>query len=216
MSDLLVVGFRRPSEEAPAAFGDHLRVLADKVAGDPRATTVILHVADRRAADAPPDPTPLHDFDATLTVGGMPEDELPEGMATYAVGRRVFRRVPRGTGGERTPGFVLVCPSVRAPSLTHEQFDDYWRANHAPLHMRCSPGTVQYEHLTVHEALTPGAPAFDSFGWLGFASGTDYAERLFGSPEDQQAIFADIPRFLDFERSQTFVTSEYVFRDAPA
>jgi hypothetical protein len=213
---LHVVAFRRPPDEARPVFGDRLREIAEKVAGDPRATTVILHVADGAATDAPDDPTPVHDFDATLTVDGLPAIDLPEGAATYAVGRRVIKRGERGADGARTPGFVMVCPTVRAAALTHEEYDEHWRVNHAPLHVRCSPGTAHYEQLTVREALTPGAPAFDGFGWLGFTSGVEYAERLFGGPEDEQAIFEDIPRFLDYERSQTFVTSEHVYRDGAA
>jgi hypothetical protein len=216
MSELHVVAFRRPSDESPAAFGDRLREVAAKVAGDPRATTVILHVADGATTDAPADPTPVHDFDATLTVDGLAAGDLPDGDATYAVGRRVVKHGGRGRDGARTPGFVMVCPTVRAAALTHEQYDDHWRANHAPLHLRSSPGTAHYEQLTVHQALTPGAPAFDGFGWLGFRSGRDYADGLFGGPDDERAIFEDIPRFLDFERSQTFVTSEHVYRDGAA
>jgi hypothetical protein len=208
-----MVFFRRPEDESPRAFGERLRSLADKLAGEPSATLVILHVQDDRT-DAPPGASfEDRDFDGALTVDGVERAALPDGDATYAVSRRIIKQRTRPGGGERTPGFTIVCPSKRASFLTHEQFDAHWRDNHSKIHVASSPGTCHYEQYTVDDVVTAGAPELDGFGWLGFASTHDWETELFDGERGQQAILDDVARFLDATRFATFAASEYVYRD---
>jgi hypothetical protein len=211
---MYMVFFKRPDGETPAEFGGRLRVLAEKLAADVSATTVLLHVQDDQTGAPDGASFDDRDFDGALTLDGVARDALPEADAAYAVSRRVIKLRPRVDGGTRTPGFTIVCPSIRAPFLTHEQFDAHWRDNHSKIHVASSPGTCHYEQFIVDAILTPGAPGVDGFGWLGFASAHDWETGLFDGEAGQKAIFDDVERFLDPSRFATFAASEYVYRDA--
>ena len=106
-----------------------------------------------------------------------------------------------------------MCPSNRAPFLSHEQFDEHWRNNHSKIHVESSPGTCHYEQHVVDEVLTPGAPDADGFGWLSFDSAATLGDRPVRRERGQQAILEDVARFLDPSCFATFATSEYVYRD---
>jgi uncharacterized protein (TIGR02118 family) len=205
--------FRRPADESPADFGERLRTVADKLAAEPSASTVILHVQDDRTGAPEGASFEDRDFDASLTVDGLPRAAVPDADAVYAVRRRIIKSRRRPGGGARTPGFTIVCPSNRASSLSHEQFDAHWRDNHSKIHVASSPGTCHYEQYVVDEALTSGAPKADGFGWLAFDSAQAWETGLFDGERGQQAILEDVARFLDPSRFATFATSEYVYRD---
>src|SRR6478735_12161012 len=134
---------------------------------------------------------------------GIPAAELPKPDAAFAVTRRVIKARDRGRDGERSEGFTVICPSVRAPFLTHDQFDAHWRDNHSRIHVASSPGTCHYEQLIIDDVLTPDAPSWDGVGLLSFATATDYTERIFDGPEGQKAIYDDVARFLDLEAGET-------------
>ena len=206
--------FRRPDTETPQDFGERLRVMGEKLAAEPTATTVILHVQDERAGAPAGTSFDDRDFDAVLTVDGIGADSLADADAIYRVSRRIIKSRKRPGGGTRTPGFTIVCPSNRAAFLTHEQFDAHWRDNHSKIHVASSPGTCHYEQFTVDEILTPGAPAADGFGWLSFESAERWETGLFDGERGQRAILEDVDRFLDSSRFATFGCSEYVYRDA--
>jgi hypothetical protein len=190
-----------------------LRAEAEKLASEPSATTVILHVQDDQTGAPDGASFDDRDFDAALTVDGVALDALPAADAVYAVSRRIIKSRKRRGGGARTPGFTIVCPSNRAGFLTHEQFDAHWRDRHSKIHVESSPGTAHYEQFTVEEALTSGAPALDGFGWLCFDSAQSWETGLFDGERGQQAIFDDVARFLDSSRFATFATTEYVYLD---
>jgi hypothetical protein len=206
--------FRRPDAKTPQDFGERLRVMAEKLAAEPTATTVILHVQDELAGAPAGTSFDDRDFDAALTVDGIAADSLADADAIYRVSRRIIKSRKRPGGGTRTPGFTIVCPSNRAAFLTHEQFDAHWRDNHSKIHVESSPGTCHYEQFTVDEILTPGAPAADGFGWLSFESAERWETGLFDGERGQRAILEDVDRFLDSSRFATFGCSEYVYRDA--
>ena len=210
---MYMVFFKRPEGETPQEFGERLRVLAEKVAADRSATTVLLHVQDDRTGAPPGASFEDRDFDGALTVDGVGLDALPDGDATYAVTRRIIKLRRRTGDGARTPGFTIVCPSIRASFLTHEQYDAHWRDNHSKIHVASSPGTCHYEQYTVTEVLTPGAPQVDGYGWLCFASAEDWETGLFDGEEGEQRIMDDVVRFLDTSRYATFASTEYVYRD---
>ena len=206
--------FRRPDAETPQDFGERLRVMGERLAAEPTATTVILHVQDERAGAPAGTSFDDRDFDAALTVDGIGADSLADADAIYRVSRRIIKSRKRPGGGTRTPGFTIVCPSNRAAFLTHEQFDAHWRDNHSKIHVESSPGTCHYEQFTVDEILTPGAPSADGFGWLSFDSVERWETGLFDGERGQRAILEDVDRFLDSSRFATFGCSEYVYRDA--
>jgi len=206
--------FRRPDAETPQDFGERLRTMGERLAAEPTATTVILHVQDDRTGAPAGTSFDDRDFDAALTVDGVGANSLGDADAIYDVSRRIIKSRKRPGGGRRTPGFTIVCPSNRAAFLTHEQFDAHWRDNHSKIHVESSPGTCHYEQFTVNEILTPGAPAADGFGWLSFDSAERWETELFDGERGQRAILEDVDRFLDSSRFATFGCSEYVYRDA--
>ncbi len=208
-----MVFFRRPSDESADGFGKRLRDVAAEVAGDDRATAVVLLVDDGDSG-APPEANAFpSQFDAAIIATGVPADALPGGDATFATQRRVVKAQTRGRDGARTPGFTIICPSVRADFLTHDQFDAHWRDNHSRVHVASSPGTAHYEQLIIDRALSPDAPEWDGVGLLSFASAPDYTERLFDGEQGQTAIYEDVARFLDLEKGETLPATEYVYRD---
>jgi hypothetical protein len=214
MSDALISFYRKPDDETPAEFGARLRAVASALVTDERASEVVLLVDDGDSG-APPEATAFPcEFDAALVTSGLPSDSIPSPAAAFSIGRRVIKARERGRDGARSEGFTIVCPSVRAPFLTHEQFNAHWRDNHSHIHVDSSPGTCHYEQLIIDDALTRDAPAWDGVGLLSFASATDYTERLFDGEAGQKAIFDDIPRFLDLEKGETLPATEYVYRDA--
>jgi hypothetical protein len=213
MTDALIAFYRRPSDETPAEFGERLRRVAGALVTDERATEVVAFVDDGESGAPPEAKAYASTFDGAIVVSGLPFDVLPDPDAAYAVGRRVIKARERGRDGARTEGFTILCPSVRLPFLTHEQFDAHWRDNHSRVHVQASPGTCHYEQLIINEALTPDAPEWDGVGLLSFASASDYTERLFDGEAGQRAIFEDIPRFVDIERGETLPATEYVYRD---
>lgn len=213
MSDALISFYRKPDDESPAEFGARLRAVAGALVADEHAREVVLLVDDG-ASGAPPSANAFpSQFDAALVTSGVAADEIPSPDAAFAITRRVIKARTRGRDGARSDGFTVVCPSVRAPFLTHEQFNAHWRDNHSHIHVDSSPGTCHYEQLIIDTTLTPDAPEWDGVGLLSFASASDYTERMFDGEAGQRAIFDDIPKFLDLERGETLAATEYVYRD---
>lgn len=207
--------FNRAGNETPAELGSRLRNVAEKLAADPATSLVLLHVSDD-AVGTPEEMTfDNAPWDAALTADGPSLEGLEGVAAVYEVDRRIIKRQPRGDGGARTPGFTLVCPTVRKPGMTHEDYDRHWAENHGPIHVENSPATCHYEQFTVSRALTDGAPEFDGFGRLSFESSESFANEMFTGPEAQQNIQEDMVRFLDVEKTSvaTWATSEYVYKD---
>jgi len=213
MSDTFIAFYSRPADEAAEGFAQRLRDAAAGIAADAGASVVVLLVDDGTTG-APPEAAAMpSQFDAALIAGGVSASAFPASDAAYAVSRRVIKQRQRGRDGNRSEGFTIVCPSVRASFLTHDEFDAHWRENHSRIHAASSPGTCHYEQLIIDAALTSNAPGWDGVGLLSFASAHDYIERLFDGPQGQQAIFDDIARFLELERGETLPASEFVYRD---
>lgn len=213
MSETHLVGFRRRDGEAAERAGSRLRGLAESVAADRRASCVVLFVDDG-AVGAPAAATAMSaSFDAALLVNGIPALELPAGDFALAVERRVMKARTRGRNGQRSAGFTILCPVIRAAQLTHEKFDAHWRDNHGPIHIASSPGTCHYEQLSVRPGASAEVSGWDGVGLLSFASAEDWKNGLFSGPEGQRAIYEDIPRFLRLDRGETLPASEFVFRD---
>jgi EthD domain len=213
VTETFLTFFHRPADESAEAFGKRLRHSAGDMAAENGAATVIVLVDDGEVG-APPEATAMPStFDGVILSEGIEAGSLPVGDAVYRVSRRVIKRRRRGAAGDRSPGFTVVCPSVRASFLDHDQFNAHWLDNHSRVHVAASPGTCHYEQLIIDDTLTPGAPAWDGVGLLSFAAASEYTDRLFGGPEDQQAIMDDVARFLDLPKGETLPASEYVYRD---
>jgi uncharacterized protein (TIGR02118 family) len=118
----------------------------------------------------------------------------PPGLADAAEAYRVDERVQWDHGGATVTRISFV---QRAPGLTHEQFADHWTGVHAPLARQHHPGICRYVQNIVIEAITPGAPPVDGIAELGFRSLADLRERMYDSPAGQEAIAADVRRFID-------------------
>jgi uncharacterized protein (TIGR02118 family) len=210
--------FTRPADETPAEFGARLRVVAEKLAADDATDVVVLHVADDATGAPEAASSDQRPFDAALTVDGVTLEGLDDAAAVYEVGRRIVKERTRAAGGARTPGFTLVCPTVRKAGLTHEAFDTHWAEHHSRVHVASSPGTCHYEQHPVAAVLTRGAPPYDGFGRLSFATTEAFERDMFAGEEGQRAIYEDIERFLDPERTlfASWATSEYVYKDTVA
>src|SRR5947209_3618497 len=130
MSDALLACYRKAADESPTDFGKRPRASVTELAADDRAREVVLLVDDGDSG-APPEATAYPcQFDAALVTSGLPMDVLPDPDPACAVGRRVIKARERGRDGARSEGFTVICPSVRAPFLTHDAFDTHWRNNH--------------------------------------------------------------------------------------
>src|SRR5580700_3274338 len=141
MSETFLTFFHRQADESAETFGKRLRHTAGDMAADDRAATVVVFVDDGEVG-APPEATAMPStFDGAILSEGVAAGSLPAGDAAYRVRRRVIKRRTRGTGGDRSAGFTVICPSVRASFLDHEQFDAHWRDNHSRVHVAASPGT---------------------------------------------------------------------------
>src|SRR3989442_319042 len=111
MTDALISFYRKPDDESPADFGARLRASASELAGDDRASEVVLLVDDGESG-APPEANAFPStYDAALVTSGIPLDAVLTPAAAYAVGRRVIKARDRGRDGARTEGFTVVCPS---------------------------------------------------------------------------------------------------------
>ena len=112
--------------------------------------------------------------------------------------------------GAPSPGFKMIALLRRREDLTHDEFSTHWRERHGPLAVARQPGFWRYVQNHLVETLAVGAPHWDGFGEIHYRSVDDALTRSYDSEEGQQLIWEDVPRFLDFERSPTLTTHEWV------
>jgi uncharacterized protein (TIGR02118 family) len=110
--------------------------------------------------------------------------------------------------GSRSAGVKLIGPVRRRPELSHAAFVEHWLGVHVPLALAQHPGLTKYVTNVVDETMSPGAPAWDGFAELHFASDADRTTRMFASPESERIIRADMARFIG--ATGGYVTTEYV------
>lgn len=110
----------------------------------------------------------------------------------------------------------------RLPTLSREEFQTYWRDQHAPLVRRLAPATgvlryVQY-HTFDHPALArtiavrAGPEAYDGVAQLSWES-LERMRVMSATPEARQAgraMLEDERKFIDLERSPLFFLRENV------
>lgn len=107
---------------------------------------------------------------------------------------------------------IIVC-AVRKPGWTHEQFDNYWRTNHAAV-IKSVPEFTRHVrryvqcHLTASDTPFLAAGAFDGVAelWFDDRAAMDAA---FTEPRYLEIIRADELKFVDMERTVSMVTDEF-------
>jgi uncharacterized protein (TIGR02118 family) len=157
---------------------------------------------------------------ARWTTSPTPIEHKPDDALRWLAGARGHRATVREMlarpappqAGQRSPGLVFVATTVRAPQLSHEEFDTHWRDRHAPIALRHHSGMSCYEQCGFHGALTARATPLDGLALLHFPSGKAFAERFYDSDAGRDAIGADVPRFLDLPRCEAVLMSEYGVR----
>ena len=127
------------------------------------------------------------------------------------VQKKYDRTWPSGT---QSPGFKMIAFLHRRPDLTLDAFSEHWRYRHGPLAVARQPGFWQYVQNHLVEPMTETSPAWDGFGEIHFRSFEDAFTRSYDSDEAQQLIWEDVARFLDYERSPTLTTHEWVVTGA--
>jgi uncharacterized protein (TIGR02118 family) len=152
----------------------------------------------------------LWDTDAETALGLA----LPAGsrrVGAYHVEEIVQRDYERTwPSGTRSPGFKMIAFLHRRPDLTPEAFSAHWRNNHGPLAVARQPGFWRYVQNHLVAPLTDESPPFDGFGEIHYRSVDDALTKSYDSEEGQRLIWEDVARFLDYERSPTLTTSEWV------
>jgi uncharacterized protein (TIGR02118 family) len=98
----------------------------------------------------------------------------------------------------------------RRADLTQEQFSQHWRERHGPLAVARQPGFWHYVQNHLVERLSDASPDWDGFGEIHYRTLEDALTRSYDSEEAQQLIRDDVARFLDYDRSPTLTTDEWV------
>ena len=110
---------------------------------------------------------------------------------------------------QRSSGLVFAAITVRAPQLSHAEFDEHWRDRHAPLALEHHAGLCGYEQLVIAGALTANTAPIDGIALLHFPSRDAFAQRFYDSDAGRDALLADTQRFLDVSRCEAALMSEY-------
>jgi hypothetical protein len=153
---------------------------------------------------------------------GAIEDALREAcdrLAGYLVTESVPRDYDERTwpDGERTPGVKLVTLFEKPARLTYEEFIERWHGSHTPLSLEIHPMWC-YVRNVVARRLTPEGPDWKGIVDEQFRSTEDLTDptRFYGVSGDWktniQRVLDDCRTFLDLERIQTAVMSEYILR----
>jgi uncharacterized protein (TIGR02118 family) len=141
---------------------------------------------------------------------------LPAGsrvVGSYRVEEHVKKDYdPDWPAGARSPGFKMIAFLHRRPDLDHDQFSAHWRDRHGPLAVARQPGFWHYVQNHVIDSLTDTSPFWDGVGEIHYRSVDDALIRSYDSEEAQQLIWEDVARFLDYEKSPTLTTNEWLTR----
>ena len=152
----------------------------------------------------------LWDVDAGAALGLQPPTGARR-VGCYEVEEVVQRDYERTwSSGTQSPGFKMIAFLHRRPDLTPEAFSDHWRNNHGPLAVARQPGFWHYVQNHLVAPLTDDSPPYDGFGEIHYRSVDDALTRSYDSEEGQRLIWEDVARFLDYERSPTLTTHEWV------
>jgi uncharacterized protein (TIGR02118 family) len=218
---------RRPPDAGETWLPRSLVALAQRF-GDARVRLLVADAEARAGAGGRSAPPPAS-FDTVVlieraksrwTPSPMPTAAKPDDALRWLAGARGHRATPREMlarpaplrVAQRSPGLVFVATTLRAPHLTHADFDAHWRDRHAPLALRHHAGMSGYEQVVFSGALTAGATPLDGIALLHFPSCAAFAERFYDSDAGRAAIGEDVQRFLDVPRCEAALMSEYGVR----
>ena len=117
---------------------------------------------------------------------------------------------PTWPSGTQSPGFKMIAFLHRRADLSRAAFSQHWRENHGPLAVARQPGFWHYVQNHLVERLTDSSPDWDGFGEIHYRTVEDALTRSYDSEEARQLIWDDVARFLDYDRSPTLTTNEWV------
>jgi hypothetical protein len=132
-------------------------------------------------------------------------------------------RMPNSTQrvpvGERTPGFSQVCTLQVPPRLTYAAWFDYWQQTHGTLAIE-TQDTFRYVQNIVTRRLTWDAPIIDGIIEECFPAGAMTDPHVFydavGSEDrlklNSQRMLDSCVKFIDFDKMEVIITSEYVIK----
>jgi uncharacterized protein (TIGR02118 family) len=133
-------------------------------------------------------------------------------MHAYRVDERVVIDYERTwPEGERSPGVKYMSLMRRAPGLSREEMDAYWRDHHTPIALEHHDGMWKYVHNVVREPLTLDPPEVDGLVEMHFPTVDDFRERFFTPPESMEIVLEDAYRFID-PSTAGYPFGEYVQR----
>jgi uncharacterized protein (TIGR02118 family) len=110
----------------------------------------------------------------------------------------------------RSPGFKMIAFLHRRQGLSHADFSSHWRERHGPLAVARQPGFWRYVQNHVIDPLSERSTPWDGVGEIHFRTMDDALTRSYDSEEAQQLIWQDVERFLDYSRSPTLTTHEWL------
>ena len=106
---------------------------------------------------------------------------------------------------------IIVC-AVRKPGTTHEQFDSYWRKQHAAVIKSVPEFTRHVRRYVQCHVVGDDTPFLEGGGYDGIAElwFDDVAamNAAFSEPRYLEVIRADELKFVDMERTVSLVTEE--------
>lgn len=201
-----------PTTYGIMALGDDREATLEigrKLAESGVAASVSVHLAhagwDRRFVSA---------LRAEGPIEALFEAVVPAG--THGVWETEFRRVKSyertWPDGAESPGLGAVFGVWRNPRLSYDEFDAYWRDQHAPLALEHHVGMWDYTQCSFRRALVGHATDYDGVAICQFPSLEDLEQRFFGSPEGQRAIGKDVVKFGDPNRLDRVHMAEFVLR----
>ena len=175
-------------------------------------------VVRRRLAGAA---TPGPDALISLWLERRPDDLL-EGLRARSVPALLWRveehrqkGTPPSGNGTLTPGVAMVALMRAAPEHARADCQRYWVERHTPLALRVHQGLSSYLQNVVLETLTVAGDDVIGVAELQFPSAEDYRERMFVPPEAREEIFADVPRFMSLETTESVDMDEQVLVAPP-
>lgn len=144
--------------------------------------------------------------EAYLVVESEPFPELRKARAAHY-------QVPLG---QRTPGMNQVVLLHKPPRLSYEQWYEIWRNGHGPLAYPLQ-SIFGYRQNTVVRALTYGAPVLHAVVEENFPpEAIGNRQGFFDALDDpelcaqrEQAMYQSVSRFIDFDKIDCILTSQY-------
>ncbi|MGH7806249.1 MAG: EthD family reductase [Candidatus Binatia bacterium] len=127
----------------------------------------------------------------------------------YLTEERIHRAPPRGTLGERTAGVKLLVGIERAEGLSPTAFESAWHERHVPIVLACAE-VAGYATSRVDQTLSPGAPPFDGFAELWFASPADFVQHVARAREPNEPMAKDVAGLV--RRATALRVAEFVQR----